>query len=120
MTSALHTTAHIIEEFDDSSSVQYALCGKLLALEKNLPFVDHRLRGEVITSTTGNWLTLFDILSGGATASSNCLVCKRVVVKAVSQYRERVYAKRRKKEIAAEDRMREIQAANEGDWDEYS
>lgn len=102
MTNALHTTIHAIQSVDTLSSVQRALCGRLLAKEEDLLFVDHRLREEVITSVAGeNWLTLDDWLNGITTANGapvDCGLCKRVVTRAVREHLERVYVKRRKKE----------------------
>lgn len=101
---SVRNTVHAVYEVDLLSDVHNALCGKLLARQEDLPHIDIQLRDKVSTSLEDeNWVALTDILRGDK--SMDCGLCRRVVMTAVSEHRERVYVKRRKKEMAAEDRQ---------------
>lgn len=104
---SIRNTVHAIQSVDLLSHIQRTLCGRLLVKQEDLLFVDCHLREEVITSIAGeNCLTVSDWLDGVTTANGalvDCGLCKRVIMKAVSEHRERVYVRRRKKEMALEE-----------------
>lgn len=98
--SPLRVTVHAIEDYPHPHAIVYrALCGKLLALQSDLPLIDSSIVNAVVTSTNGeNWVMMTDAIAPTSSKRITCAACRYVILVAVANHRERIRIKREEKE----------------------